>query len=174
MANANAGEPVESGTPEEGEAAPPPLDRKGQVNIAFWSHVVVSGSMLLLVWAWYVLENVFGVSLKLERLEPDKMRLPLLVPLIATPVVALIAFGLYKRAVGIILHGIEMTGHVASYGVNIVNGVRDVTIEYEVGGKTYKKSQSLTPASAARIIEKGEARILVHPKKPSRCRLLDV
>ena len=126
------------------------------------TYVWTSGVMIAIVWGLYVLEHFTDI-----RIGSGDDPLPILIPIIATPVIAIGGFIMYRRALGIVAHGIEVEATIGDIG-RAVEGMRHVTYEYEFRGVRYAERKSVGSDAADELSPGDKIRIIVDDRKPKR------
>lgn len=128
---------------------------------------VGAGILILVLWGWFLLERFTPLRLVRPGQEASAEGIPLLVPLIATPIVLIVAFALWRRAVGIAENGVPLQATVLSTGAAL-QGMRNVVLEYSLEGVRYERKTSVPCAIADKLSAGSTVDVVVDKRNPKR------
>lgn len=142
-------------------------------SVSFFPYLLGAAFVVGMFWLWFFLEHQFGISIKGNSLSPDEEPLPIWVPSVATPLSIIGAGYFYRKAYGIASRGIEITAEIKSIGALGIKGIRDITIQYTVANRTYKKKKSVVENLAASLKKGDSIDLIVDPSRPNNYLLKD-
>ena len=124
-------------------------------------------AILIFIWAWYLLEHFTSWRMHDYGQYDQHTPLPIAIPIITSILIPMGAFILWKRAAGIIAHGVPVTANVKSIGIGY-KGLREVTFTYLFQGTMYRKKKSISRTIADQLTPGGPLPILVDQRHPKR------
>lgn len=143
------------------------LDRQKLLRnktIIYWGGAAL---FVVLMWAWFFLEQF--TNLRITRIWESAREhpIPLLVPILASIAGVVLALFFWHRAVGLVKNGVEVSATIKDLGVAL-NGMRNVSYEYEFQGAKYSKKESMSCVLVDNLKPGDPLPILVDPRNPKR------
>ena len=126
-----------------------------------------AGVIVVLGWAWFLIEHFTDWRIVRTGQEARPESLPILVPLIGTPVALIVALILWRRAVGIVENGVPVDATITSIGGE-VQGYREVNFDYVFEGTSYSKKMSMVGILVEKLAPGAPLPIVVDKRNPKR------
>ena len=130
-------------------------------------------AIAVLMVAWWVTENYFGLTLRGRKLRPDETHLSIWLPLATTVISAIVATILYRRERALLVNGKEVTATVSRIGTIVIKEMRDISFTFEWNGTFKAKTKSVTKSLAASLNVGDRLHLLVLPSNPERLLIIE-
>lgn len=126
-----------------------------------------AGFVIALLWVWFLIEHFTDWRIVRTGQEGRPESLPVLVPLIATPIAFVAALVLWRRAVGIVENGVPVSAVIKSIGGE-VQGYREVVFDYEFDGASHSQKKSVIGITVEKLGPGSPLPIIVDKRNPKR------
>jgi hypothetical protein len=135
-------------------------------------YVFYPASFVAVMWAGYVLEHYFGVTLRGRPVAKDSL-VPLWLPASLTPITIGAGYVLYRKAKQLVEKGVDVEAEVTSVAAFGLSGMRDISFRYTYDDWTIEKSKSVSRDFARSLKPGDRIGLIVDPDKPGRYLLKD-
>ena len=130
-------------------------------------YLIGAAVVIVLLWGWFLMERATDLRLVGSSGVVHSEPIHWLVPAIATPVVAVVAFVLWRRTAGILKNGVEVQAVVRSIGMS-AQGRTNVVLAYSVDGTEYSTKKSVSSEMVEKVGEGGSLTVIVDKQNPRR------